>query len=215
MAEISRTVQSLFEGTTLYSAEAGGPFGRNAQKSLACSRPWFEVSAQSKAIAEMVAQQLSMWDACNFWTQGLVALFDCCRGELFRQRGLLASNSRPGEPTVDNLSPFELIVHQHLSKAKRNSVGGKKHGGDFWRALFRHLDSEGILPEKQLEGIAKKLLMKARQKGYKVDTWAESYECKVQAILDNEKSYVLKRELTHALHNADRKAKNHLKKLGF
>jgi hypothetical protein len=55
--------------------------------------------------------------------------------------------------------------------------------------------------------------MAVRKKGQAASTWAECYPSKSSVILDSGKRYTLKREITHAIHNAARLAANQLAKV--
>jgi hypothetical protein len=55
--------------------------------------------------------------------------------------------------------------------------------------------------------------MALRQKGRKIATWEQCYDPKARVTLDDGKSYGLKREVTHAIHNAAKVAAYHLGKI--
>jgi hypothetical protein len=55
--------------------------------------------------------------------------------------------------------------------------------------------------------------MALRRKGSKIATWEECYDTEASVILDNGKRYRLRREVTHAIHNAAKLAAYHLGKI--
>ena len=55
--------------------------------------------------------------------------------------------------------------------------------------------------------------MTLRRQGSKIATWEECYNSKATVILDDGKRYGLRREVTHSIHNAVKKAVYHLGKI--
>ena len=83
-----------------------------------------------------------------------------------------------------------------------------------WLALLRELDESGVRPENELQGNARAVLMAVRKKGHAAQTWVECYQSHATVVLvDGEKRYRLKREITHAIHNAAKAAAYQLAKI--
>jgi hypothetical protein len=72
--------------------------------------------------------------------------------------------------------------------------------------LLRELDARGISLDRDLQGQAREVLMALRKQGSKIATWEECYNSKAGVILGDGKRHGLRREVTHAIHNAAKSA---------
>jgi hypothetical protein len=208
LGEISETISSHLTDAAFRQWVVGGPFGRDSQRLLAKSRPWYSVQVGLETEANMLQQRLRIWDGSRPWTEGLSRLFDATQEEIIYQHALLSEERRFSE-TLDFklLPPLESICHKHLIQLRDGSVNSRNLSSDQWLKLLGDLDRGGLSPDKELGGKAREVLTAVRRKGHKVSTWVQCYESKARVSLEDGKSYALRREVTHALHNAAKRAK--------
>jgi len=200
--EISSAIQSLlYPEVFSESVVAGGPFGRRS----------FALQLGLESSPDRIAERLAVWDNCKLWTEGLSKFFDCTQAELFSQNDLLPSDSLPEEPVLVNLSRLEVIAYEHLVHLRRGEIG-RNLTSERWLALLQDLDSAGLRLDAELHGKAQDVLAAVRRKGLKISSWVETYTLKATVSMEDGKHYTLKREVTHTLHNAAKRAKYQIDK---
>jgi hypothetical protein len=111
------------------------------------------------------------------------------------------------------LPQFHRIAHKYLVTSASAEIAEEATPSDRWLPLLIELDRARIAPEETLEGIARETLMTSRRKGLKVTTWQECYASTGRVSLEDGKVRTLRREVTHAIHNAAKKATYQLSKV--
>jgi hypothetical protein len=120
---------------------------------------------------------------------------------------------RQAESLPRKLSAFERIAYAHLMGMKSCEPSTRNLGEARSLALLRELDEGGILLDDELQGNAREVLMAVRKRGQAAGTWVECYQSKVSVMLESGKLRTLKREITHAIHNAAKVAACQLAKV--
>jgi len=211
--EISReelvrdAIASLVHEDKFKAVRTGGPFGKDGQVLLGRQMPRFGMT-----MTDTIKLREELWDLCRPWTEGLATLFDATQEEIFSQDAALPRDGRQAAERFVSLSEFERISYTHLVDMRRNGAS-RSFGKTIWVALFRELDKRKVALDDALLGKAKLVLATARQKGYPLQTWEECCTSAVFVSLVDGKRYSLRREMTHALHNAAKKASHHLGKV--
>ena len=95
----------------------------------------------------------------------------------------------------------------------RSEVVTEETAKDRWPKLLSALDEAGILPDAALEGLARDITLVARRKGAQVNTWQECYSSTARLTLEDGRPRTLRHEVTHAIHNAAKKASYQLGKV--
>jgi hypothetical protein len=111
------------------------------------------------------------------------------------------------------LPQFHRIAHEYLVTSAPAEIAEDTTPSDRWLPVLIELDQARVTPEDTLQGIARETLMAARRKGLKVTTWQECYASTGRVSLEDGKVRTLRREVTHAIHNAAKKAAYQLGKV--
>ena len=191
----------------------GGPFGRDAQLHVARAFPGQGFVYGQETFPDAVRRRQALWDDGYPWTEGLAQMFDAAQEEIFSQWDALGGDARRAEAQFIRLSPLQKIAHKHLVSIQSGDVADQTTGSNRWLSLLRELDAEGISLDRELQGKAREVLMALRRQGSKIATWEECYNPKAGVTLENGKHYGLRREVTHLIHNAAKKAVYHLGKI--
>ncbi len=190
----------------------GGPFGRDGQLRLGQAMAG-QSFLKGQTLMEGITERQQLWDKCFPWTDGLAMLFDATQEEVLFQHASLGEDGRRAESEYSKLTPFQRIAYKHLYDLK--SGGGDSHnlGDAGWLALLKELDEAGTFLDEELTGNAREVLMTLRRKGKSIDSWTQCYDPLAVVSLEDGKLYRLKREVTHAIHNAARAARTQLEKV--
>lgn len=191
----------------------GGPFGRDGQLRLGHSMPSEAVLKGRQTLMENIKYRQELWDNCYPWTEGLAMLFDAVQEELLRQIRALGGDGRRAESRFLQLSAFQRIAHKHLCGLKSDKLPSRNLGEARWSALLEELDDSGLLLDKELRGRVRDVLMASRKKGKAIQSWKQCYHSQATVMLEDGKRYRLKREVTHAIHNAAKVAGYQLAKV--
>jgi hypothetical protein len=140
-------------------------------------------------------------------------MFDAAQEEIFSQWEELGNDAKRVEAQFIKLSPFQRIAHKHLVSLRSGDVANQSTGSSRWLSLLRELDDAHVSLDSELQGKARAVLMTLRKKGSRIETWEACYDSKAGVILDDGKRYGLRREVTHAIHNAAKKTAYHLGKI--
>jgi hypothetical protein len=210
---VHNQIAGLVTEETLRPVMTGGPFGREGQVLLARSRPAAEFQIGQVTLMDSIELRQELWDKCRPWTEGLAALFDASQEELFCQSGALSEDGRRAELKLVSLSDFERIAYKHLLDMRQGKVNSRNLGEDAWLVLLRELDKQKVDLEAELRGKAKRVLAAVRRKGHKIESWERCYDANLRASLDDRKMYGLRRQITHSIHNAAKKAAYQLAKI--
>jgi len=100
------------------------------------------------------------------------------------------------------LPHFHRIAHKYLVTSAVAEIAEDATPSDRWLPLLIELDQARITPEETLQGITRETLTASRRKGLKVTTWQECYASTGRVSLEDGKVRTLRREVTHAIHNA-------------
>lgn len=211
--ELIKTIKSHLGKKVFDQWAIGGPFGRDGQVFIARSRPWNSMLTGKRTLARTIVLRQRLWDKGFPWTEGIARLFDCAQEEIMYQHALLTEEARLAEGIFVKLSELEQIAHRHLVTLKPNRSGARNFSRDHWLALLRELDQSEVLLDDALEGKAKEVLVEVRRKGPEISSWEACYESKARVSLEDGKIYGLKREVTHAIHNAAKTASYQLGKV--
>lgn len=212
-AALSNTVNLLLGQNSFDEVMTGGVFGRDGQLILGRSMPSEAVLTGRQTFLENIKHRQELWDDCYPWTEGLAMLFDAVQQELLRQIRALGGDGRRAESRFLQLSPFQRIAYKHLCGLKSDKVPSRNLGEVRWSLLLDELDDSGLLLDQELNGRPRSVLMALRKKGKAIETWRQCYHSQATATLENGKRYRLKREVTHAIHNAAKVAAYHLAKV--
>ena len=210
---VQETMVSLIHEETFREVMTGGPFGRDGQMRVGRMRPAAEFQIGEMTLLDTIKMRQELWEKCYPWTEGLARLFDAGQEELFCQAGKLTEDGRGAESNFVSLSEFEKIAHKHLVDMRRRSVNSRNLSRDAWLGLLRELDERELVLDRELKGKAKRVLDAVRKNGHKVKTWEHCYDAKLRTSLDDGKIYDLKRQVTHAIHNAAKRAAYQLGKI--
>jgi hypothetical protein len=208
-----KTIEGFITQNVFDEVRPGGPFGRHNQMRLARATPKLAFQTEGETLLDEISIREKFWDHCCPWTEGLAMLFDAAQQEVVSQFDGLGDDAHLAESLLINLPAFRRIAYEHLMGMKSREPSIRNLGEARWLALLRELDESGILLHDELQGKAREVLMAVRKKGQAASTWAECYQFKSSVILDSGKRYTLKREITHAIHNAARLAANQLAKV--
>jgi hypothetical protein len=190
----------------------GGPFGREGQVLLGQSMAGRAI-LKGMSPLEGIRERQEIWDRCYPWTEGLAMLFDAAQGEIVFQFNALGDDGRRAESEFLKLSDFQRIAYSHLRAMRSKKDGSKDLGEPEWRALLRNLDEAKLHLDSELSGKAREVLRAVRQKGVRVDSWAQCFDSPASVVLGDGVRRSLKREVMHAIHNAAKKAMYQLEKV--
>jgi hypothetical protein len=210
---VEETMTSLIREDTFQEVVTGGPFGRDGQVRLGRLRPAAEFRFGEMTLVDTIKLRQELWDTCYPWTEGLARLFDAGQEELFLQNDTLSQEGRRAESEFLSLSEFEKIAHKHLVDMRQQRTNSRNLGRDAWLSLLRELDERELPLDIGLEGKARLVLEAVRKDGYQVDSWEQCYNPKLRTSLDDGNIYHLRRETTHAIHNAAKRAAYQLGKI--
>ena len=210
---IQETITALINEESFQQISRGGPFGKDGQIRLARSRPATTFRMEDMSLLDTIKMRQTLWEKNYPWTEGLARLFDATQEELLYQNEVLSRDGRRAEAQFVSLSAFEKIAHKHLIDIRQKDVRSRNLGHGAWLELLRGLDAQKIPLDGQLRNKAKNVLDEVRRNGHKVHLWEDCYSAKLRASLDDGKIYNLRREVTHAIHNAAKKAQYQLSKI--
>jgi hypothetical protein len=210
---IKKMIDWYLRDTVFNEFSTGGPFARSAQFTITRGMPLPFLITEQFTFIDLVHLRQKVWDRCAAWTEGLSKMFDAVQGEILYQRELLPEDFRRAEAIYVKLSLFQRIVHKHFVNFRTGGNGSRNLGAEGWMPLLRELDQEQIPLDTALTGNARKALMAVRRKGRLIDSWVQCYESNTSIFLEDAKSHTLKREVTHAIHNAAKRADNQLRKV--
>lgn len=210
---VKTTMDGLITQEIFELVETGGPFGMEGQVSLGLERPSVEFQRSRATLMDTIKLRQELWVTCKPWTEGLATLFDAVQEELFAQDAALTSDGRQAQARFLSLSEFERIAYTHLVDMRKRNVNSRGFGHKDWVSLFLELDSRRVALDDELSGKARQVLDTVRKKGHKIENWEKCYATTVSISLTDGKTYRLRRELTHAVHNAAKKAAYQLGKI--
>jgi hypothetical protein len=212
-AKLTKAITALLPQTAFDQVIDGGPFGRDYQIYLAQSLPGRAFLLGKESFQDAIDRRLASWDAAQPWAEGLAALFEVTQQEVLAQFDALGADAKEAESQFVHLSDFHRIAHKHLMTLARGEIVAEASAKDRWPALLLELDQAGIVPDKTLEGIPRQTLMASRRKGLAIKTWQECYASTARVSLEDGTVRTLRREVTHAIHNAAKKAAYQLGKV--
>ena len=137
-------------------------------------------------------------------------MFNVSHQEPFFRPGALPGNARHAESISLSFTELESTAYRYIADVGRNKRTARNLSRLVWKDLFRELDDKKISLDSELKGRAKEVLGAVRKKGRQIDTWSQCYDAKLRASLESGKTYALRREVTHFLHNAAKRAKYQL-----
>lgn len=203
---LSKQVATLLPQTAFDQIIDGGPFGREYQMYLARSYPGRAFLDDLETFPEALKRREKSWEDARPWSEGLATLFEVTQQEVMAQFDALGEDAKGAELRFVHLSAFQRIAYAHLVSFARGVVVTESTAKDRWPKLPLALDEAGLRPDATLEGVARDTLMAARRKGAKVNTWQECYSSTARLTLEDGKPRTLRREVTHAIHNAAKNA---------
>lgn len=180
---------------------------------LATERPALEFRIGEMSMLESIKMRQKLWEKCYPFTEGLSRLFDASQEELFCQNEGLQEAGRRAEAEFASLTTFQKIAHNHLIDIRQKGVSSRNLGRGAWLELLRELDYHKVPLENELHGRARQVLEEARRNSREIRLWEHCYDPNVRVSLDDGNMYSLRREVTHAIHNAAKKAHYHLGKV--
>lgn len=206
-------IEALVLEQTFLRVMVGGPFGYEGQLLLTRRNPAFDFWGRNLDFLQIVKRRQLLWKKCDPWTKGLAGLFDSTQEELNFQYSLLTEDTRRVEPALIELSPFERISYAHLRDMRRSSANSRNLSQDEWLKLFDALDNSNLAIDDELTGVPARVLAAVRKKGRKIASWKDCYQSAIRTLLENGRTYVLRRQVMHAVHNAVKKAEYKLDKV--
>ncbi len=136
-------------------------------------------------------------------------MFNVSQQEPFFRSGALPGDTRHAESISLPFTELESTAYRYIADVGRQRTA-RNLSRLVWKDLFRELDDKKISLDSELKGRAKEVLGAVRKKGRRIDTWSQCYDAKLRASLESGKTYALRREVTHFLHNAAKRAKYQL-----
>jgi hypothetical protein len=210
---VKDVIRGLIRQETFKHILAGGPFGRNGQTYLAKRYPSFDFWGPGVDFLQVVKHRQALWTKCKPWTAGLAQLFDTTQEELSFEYSLLADDAKRVESAFIELSAFEKIAHEYLIDVRRRSVNSRNLAPSDWLGILDALDRKEIALDSELTGTPKRVLEAVRRRGHQILTWTACYQYRAIVHLENGRTYSLRREVTHAVHNAAKRAAYQLAKV--
>jgi hypothetical protein len=202
---LRQNIQGLVREETLHHVLVGGPFGRDGQLYLTRQNPGFHFWGPSVPFFQIVEKRQALWKKCFPWTKGLSQLFDSIQEELDYQYSLLATETKRVATERVKLSVFETVAYEHLHDMRRAAIGRNLPQAE-WLKLFEVLDKSRVDLEATLTDMPKRVLQAVRRKGKQISTWEGCFHIKGRVELQDGRTYSLRREVMHAVHNAAKKA---------
>jgi hypothetical protein len=210
---MTNIMRGLIVEDTLRRVGDGGPFGREGQSGLTRRIPGFAFWGPGITFPEIVKKRQLIWEECIPWTKGLSQLFDCAQAELEFQYSLLAEDAKRVESAFVKLSTFEKIAHEYLINMRQSTASSRNLVESDWLKIMDALDKNGISVEAELTDSPRKVLVAVRLRGHQITTWRECYQFRSRLSMDDGKSHSLRRAVTHAIHNAAKRASYQLAKV--
>jgi len=211
--KLEETIRVLLPQSAFDQILTGGPFGRDYQVYLARGLPGRTFLLAQETFPDAIDRRQASWDAAQPWTEGLARLFDAAQEEISSQYDALGDDGREAEARFVQLPEFDRIAHKHLMTLAPGSIVEEAAAKDRWPALLSELDQAGIIPGKTLQGVARKTLIALLRKNIKITNWQECYASTMRISLEDGMTRTLRREVTHAIHNAAKKAAYQLEKV--
>jgi hypothetical protein len=211
--KLRKAIAALLPQTAFNQVIDGGPFGRENQVYLARSFPGRAFFDGLETFAAAIERRQKSWDNARPWSEGLATLFEVTQQEVIVQFDALGAEAEEAERRFVHLTDFERIAYKHLMNVGGGEVAAETTAKDRWPKLLLALDEAGILPDTTLEGVAREALMVSRRKGLNLRSWQECYTSIARVTLEDLRGRTLRREVTHAIHNAAKKAEYQLGKI--
>jgi hypothetical protein len=211
--KLMKTITGMLGQDVFDLVQTGGPFGKDAQFFSTYAHPGKRVLLEQETFFDALRRRKALWDDTYPWTECLAQMFDAAQEEIFSQWEELGNDAKRVEAQFIKLSPFQRIAHKHLVSLRSGDVANQSTGSSRWLCLLRELDDAHVSLDSELQGKARAVLMTLRKKGSRIETWEACYDSKAGVILDDGKRYGLRREVTHAIHNAAKKTAYHLGKI--
>ena len=209
---LCEAIQGLVREETLRGVSVGGPFGKDGQLILTKRTPGFDFWGPQMTFPDIVKARQLLWDQCCPWTEGLSRLFDSTQEELNFQYSLLAEDAKRMESAFVKLSPFEKIAHEYLVDM-RKGIATRNLTESEWLKVLDALDKNGISLEAELMESPRQVLEAVRRRGQPIASWKDCYGYTARLFMDDGRNRSLRREVTHAIHNAAKKASYKLAKV--
>jgi hypothetical protein len=209
--KLIKDIAGILPESSFDLVSTGGPFGRDNQIFKTGSFPGKAFLLLQETFEDAVDRRLAHWDAAQPWIEGLATFFDITQDEVFSQFDALHDDAKEAESQFVRLPQFHRIAYSYLVTSAPTKFSGDASGR--WLPLLIELDRACITPEQTLQGIARETLMTSHRKGVKATTWQECYASTGRVLLEDGKVRTLRREVTHAIHNAARKADYQLGKV--
>jgi hypothetical protein len=203
---LMKSINALLRQEIFDQVLTGGPFGKDSQLYFARSHPGRAFLFGGETFADAIRRRQALWDDGYPWTEGLARMFDAAQEELFFEQDALGADGRRAEARFIKLNPLQQVAYKHLVSLRSGDVADQITGSNRWLPLLRELDARGISLDRDLQGQAREVLMALRKQGSKIATWEECYNSKAGVILGDGKRHGLRREVTHAIHNAAKSA---------
>ena len=210
---VTNIMRGLIVEDTVRRVGNGGPFGREGQLELTRRIPGFAFWGPGITFPEIVKKRQLLWEECSPWTKGLSQLFDCAQAELEFQYSLLTEDAKRVESAFVKLSAFEKIAHEYLIDMRQSTATSRNLAESDWLKIMDALDKNGIAIETELTDSPRQILEAVRRRGHQITTWRECYQFRSRVSMDDGKSHSLRREVTHAIHNAAKRASYRLAKV--
>jgi hypothetical protein len=210
---VTNTMRGLIVEDTVRHVGNGGPFGRAGQLELTRRIPGFAFWGPGITFPEIVKKRQLLWEECSTWTKGLSQLFDAAQAELEFQYSLLTEDAKRVESAFVKLSAFEKIAHEYLIDLRQSTASSRNLAESDWLKIMDALDKSGIAVEAELTAGPRKVLATVRRRGHQITTWRECYQSRSHVSMDDGKNHSLRREVTHAIHNAAKRASYQLAKV--
>ena len=211
--KLTKTISGLLQQTAFDQISDGGPFGRQYQMYLAQSLPGAAFLKGRESFSAAVTRRQATWDDAKPWSEGLATLFEVTQQEILAQFHALGEEAKEAELRFVHLSDFQRISYTHLVSFAPGEVLAEATAKDRWPKLLLALDEAGIRLDTTLEGVARDTMMAARRKGLKLLTWQDCYQSRARITLEDGKVRTIRREVTHAIHNAAKAADHQLGKV--
>ena len=117
------------------------------------------------------------------------------------------------ESAFVKLSTFEKIAHEYLIDMRQHTASSRNLPESDWLKIMDALDKNGIEVEAELTDSPRQVLEAVRRRGHQITTWRECYQFRSRVSMDDGKNHSLRREVTHAIHNAAKRAAYQLAKV--
>jgi len=199
------TINELILEQTFLRVMVGGPFSSEGQLLLTRRIPAFSFWGPDLNFPQIVDRRQILWRKGDPWTKGLAQLFDSAQEELNFQYSLLARERNRLESELE-LSVFETIAYEHLGDMRRNAASSRNFKKEDWWKLFDVLDKSNVAIDEEFRDTPAKVLAAVRRKGHKISDWKGCYQFEGTVQLENGRTYLLRRQATHEVQNAAKRA---------